>query len=991
MNPLPYSHLVLRSAFLWTLCGIATLSASAHSQVPDTLGHQSWSTENGLPQNSVHQIFQTRDGYVWIATEGGIARFNGIDFKVFNHDNTPAFTSDDICCFTQDSAGSLWIGTADGLLRYTASTFRRYSSADGLPSGRIASITAGSNGSLLILSDNALTGFDGGRFSPLSLPASATPTAMAQADDGSVWIASTSGIFQYREGYIRSESISPTPQVADIEGIGFLPNHGLWLRTTNSLILLQNGNQRTLRAGYDIPATRIQSVLADSRGDLWIGTNKGLFVLDKTSNRPQIQSALGSSSVLSISQDREGDLWIGTETGGLDILRHQNFRTIPDLSDHVITAITQTSGGAMWIGTNGDGLDRWQSGKIQHFSTRTGLQSEIILALAPGTDDSVWVGTPDGLNHIVDTRVVETYTSADGLPDDLIRSLLTGDDGSLWIGTRRGLAQWKNNKFITFTRASGLNSDLIGTLLQSHFPNSPHDLWIGTLNGLSRLRDGKITTFTAKDGLSGDTITSLAEDPHGTLWIGTKGDGLSSLSSTGFTSLHRHDLPQDIESILEDDRGDLWLSSTRSITRVSSSSLIACGTSPHCNPHPISYGRSDGMPTEEASAIGHPAAWKTIQGPLWFATRKGVAIIDPSHLAENHIAPPVVIERFMADDIEFPISLAGQNVPPGHNRFAFQYAGLSYLAPGKVNYRYILEGFDKQWTEAGPRRIAYYTNLPPGHYRFRVQTASNDGTWNEPGAEIAFYVRPPFYRSPWFILLAIGLIAAVTILLYRLRVRRLQLQFQAVLAERNRVAREIHDTLAQSFVGVSVQLELAAQLLVQSQIAAASQQIDRIREYVREGLAEARRSIWDLRANTAQHTLTTRLTRLTEQSATEQLSIHLNIGGTYRPLAPAFEDEILRTAQESLANVTRHAYATQASVDLRYDSNRLTLIISDNGRGFQTTDNSLPGKGHFGLQGMRERAALIQAQLTIESTQGKGTTIKLDAPIAVVKGASNNG
>ena len=569
MNPLPYLHLVLRSAFLWTLCGIATLSAAAHSQDPNTLGHQSWSTENGLPQNSVHQIFQSRDGYIWIATEGGIARFNGIDFKVFNHENTPAFTSDDVCCFAQDSAGSLWIGTADGLLQYSAGIFRRYSTSDGLPSGRITSIAAGGNGALLVLSGNGISSFDGGRFSPLSLPDSAIPSAMAQADDGSVWIASTSGIFQYREGHIRSQSISPLPQLADIEGIGVLPNHGLWLRTGTSLILLQNGHQRTLQAGRDIPATRIQSVLAGSRGDLWMGTNKGLFVLDKTSGHPQLQPTLGSSSVLSIFQDREGDLWIGTETSGLDILRQQNFRTMPDLSDHVITAITQTSGGAMWIGTNGDGLDRWQSGKTQHFSTSTGLQSEVILALAPGANDSIWVGTPDGLNHIEGTRVVETYTSADGLPDDLIRSLLTGDDGSLWIGTRRGLAQWKNNQFITFTRADGLNSDLIGALLQSHSPNSPHDLWIGTLNGLSRLRDGKITTFTTKDGLSGDIITSLAERTNGTLWIGTKGDGLSTWSPTGFASLHRHDLPQDIDSILEDDRGDLWLSSTRGITRVS--------------------------------------------------------------------------------------------------------------------------------------------------------------------------------------------------------------------------------------------------------------------------------------------------------------------------------------------------------------------------------------------------------------------------------------
>ena len=227
--------------------------------------------------------------------------------------------------------------------------------------------------------------------------------------------------------------------------------------------------------------------------------------------------------------------------------------------------------------------------------------------------------------------------------------------------------------------------------------------------------------------------------------------------------------------------------------------------------------------------------------------------------------------------------------------------------PPSVRYRYILEGFDKQWTQAGSRRIAYYTNLPPGHYRFRVQAANNDGVWNETGAAICFYVRPPFYRKPWFILLALALVAAIVFLLYRLRVRRLRSQFDAVLAERNRMAREIHDTLAQSFVGVSVQLELASQLLAHSQIAAAHQQIDRTRAYVRDGLAEARRSIWDLRAITAQHTLPTRLTHLVEQSRTEQLPTQLNIGGTYRPLSPTVEDEVLRIAQESLTNahVTR--------------------------------------------------------------------------------------
>jgi signal transduction histidine kinase/ligand-binding sensor domain-containing protein len=990
MNLLAYFHLVLRSAFFWILCGIAAFSASAHSQDSNNLGHQSWSTENGLPQNSVHQIFQSRDGYIWIATEGGIARFNGIDFKVFNHENTPSIASDDICCFTQDSAGSLWIGTADGLLQYAAGIFRRYSTTDGLPSSGISSLAAGDDGALLILTGNGISNFDGRNFSSVSLPGPAIPSAMVRADDSSIWIASTSGVFQYEHGRLRPQSRSAALAIGDIEGIGVLPDSGLWLRTGTSLILLQNGHQRTLQAGSDIPATRIQSVLAGSHGDLWIGTNEGLFVLDKSSNHPQLQPALGSSSILSTFQDIEGDLWVGTETSGLDILRQQNFRAVPGLSDHVITAITQTSDGTMWVGTNGNGLDRWQAGKTQHFSASNGLISDIILALAPGANNSVWVGTPDGLNHLEGAKV-ETYTSADGLPDDLIRSLLVDNDGSLWIGTRRGLAHRQNNQFVTFTRANGLNSDLIGALLQSHSLNSPHDLWIGTLDGLSRLRDGKITTFTTKDGLSGDIITSLAEGTHGTLWIGTMGNGLGIWSPAGFASLHRHDLPQVVDSILEDDRGNLWLSSPRGITRVSASSLVACASSPDCSLHPISYGRSDGMPTEETSAIGHPAAWKTTQGLLWFATRKGVAVTDPNHIAENHVAPPVVMERFTVDDIELPLFAAGQSISPGHNSFAFQYAGLSYMAPAKIHYRYFLEGLDKRWTEAGSRRIAYYTNLPPGHYRFRVQAANNDGTWNETGAQIAFDVRPPFYRRVWFLLLSIVLIAFIAVLLYRLRVRRLQSQFQAVLAERNRVAREIHDTLAQSFVGVSVQLELTAQLLAQSQVSAAGQQIDRTREYVRQGLAEARRSIWNLRAITAQHALTTRLARLAEQSTTEQLSVQLNIGGTYRPLAPTFEDEILRIAQESLTNVARHSNATQAHVDLRYDSSRLTLVISDDGRGFDASDSSLLGKGHFGLQGMRERAAQIHAQLTIESSPGKGATVTLDAPIVVEKGAGNNG
>jgi len=975
MNFLSAIHPVLRSAFLCVFCIIAM---PAWPQNFATLGHQSWSTENGLPQSSVHQIFQSHDGYIWIATEGGAARFDGATFKVFNHETDATFTSDDICCFAQDAHGALWIGTSDGLLRYTDGQFRRYTTANGLPSLDILSLATTNDGSLAILTGNGAIRFSDDKALPI--PTSVTPSAIASSSDDSLLLASSNGIFQYHQGNISASPFNLSKPKETILGIGSLPNHGVWLRTRSTITLFQDGYQRLWQAGKDIPATQIDSFLVDSHGDLWIGTNKGLFFLNKNDTRPQLQSAIGSSAILSIFEDRESNLWVGTETTGLHVLRHQSFRTLPAFSDHIVTSITQT-GDTMWIGTNGDGLHHQQAGKTQQLSTHDGLISDVILSLAPGTHTSLWAGTPDGLNHIEGARI-STYTSADGLPDDFIRSLLIDADGSVWIGTRRGLAHLQNTRVTTYTRANGLKSDLIGALIKTNDNN----LWIGTLDGLTRLADNKLITYTTKDGLSGDIITSLFEDSHHTLWIGTKGNGLSYTVNGIFTSLHRPDLPQTVDSILEDDRGFLWLSSTRGITRISRSELIDCGATPACILHPISYGYADGMPTEEISTIGHPTAWKTTEGLLWFATRKGVAITDPNHLPENRIPPPTVIERFTVDDTDLPISSNEQTIAPGHSRFVFEYGGLSYVAPSKVRYRYILEGFDKQWTQAGSRRTAYYTNLPSRHYRFRVQAANNDGIWNETGASIGFYVRPPFYRRPWFILLCIALLAALGILLYRLRVRRLRSQFEAVLAERNRMAREIHDTLAQSFVGVSVQLELASQLLAQSQVPAAHQQLDRTRAYVRDGLAEARRSIWDLRAITAQHSLPTRLTHLIEKSNTEHLKATINIGGTYRALAPNVENEVLRIAQEALTNTSRHAHATQISVDLRYHSTRLTLIITDNGRGFQPTDNSLPARGHFGLQGMRERAAQINAQLTVESSPDKGTIITLDAPILTEKG-----
>ncbi len=955
-----------------------TVPAQEHGRVPEgqlsgAWGHKDWSSENGLPQNSVHRILQTRDGYLWIATEGGVARFNGIQFTVFNQESAPAFASNDTCCLAEDGGGGLWIGTSDGLLRYAGGVFRRYTTADGLPSPVVVSLAPTEDGFLLVLTAGGLARYDGQKFIQLGISASALDTGF----DKTVRVATATGIYSYTHDLQQAAPLPNFP-TEPIEGLGSLRDGSQWVRTRTAFLLWSQGRVRTWRAGRELPGTRVQSFLEDSRGTLWVGTDQGLVALPSalTADNVRLESlpVLGANSILTMFEDRERNLWVGTDTTGLHVLQKQKFRTLPSLSGIPITAVTQTADLTVWVASRDDGLFRYRNGKTEHLSTKDGLLSDVILSLAADRDGSLWIGTPDGLNHLRGQKI-ESYTSADGLPDDLIRSLFADDDGTLWVGTRRGLAHREHGQFTVFSIANGFKSDLIGAMLRSH----SNDLWVGTLNGLVRIREGKVTVFTKAQGLSDDVITSLFEDANHTLWVGTKDGGLSRSSANDFIPVNAHDLPREINAIVEDARGYLWLTSNRGILRVLASELMACGKTSTCNPHIATYGASDGMPTEEASSTGHPVAWRTADGYLWFATRKGVAIVNPSDLNENLAPPPVVVERFTVDDMEWRGSGTELVIPPGHIRYGFEYAGLSYASPSRLRYRYILEGFDKEWTQAGLRRNAYYTNLPPRHYRFRVQAENEDGVWNETGAEVAFFIRPPFYRTLWFLGLAILLLAGIVYAIYRMRVRVIRSQFDAILAERTRIAREIHDTLAQDFVGVSTQLELTAHLLAQSQVLEARQQVDRTRSLVREGLADARRSIWDLRAASTDATLPMRLTRLAEQTANDHLKTDVNIGGTYRALTSSLENEVFRIAQEAFANIVHHAKATHATLDLRYHPNELTLTISDNGVGFEAA--TLPEKGHFGLQGMYERAKQIGGELNVMSSREKGTIVKLTAPL----------
>jgi signal transduction histidine kinase len=513
--------------------------------------------------------------------------------------------------------------------------------------------------------------------------------------------------------------------------------------------------------------------------------------------------------------------------------------------------------------------------------------------------------------------------------------------------------------------------------------DSNGDLWIATFAGMSRLRAGTLTNFTTANGLSSNVITAILSRGN-SLLIGTQDRGWNLWDGSRFTAITEHDLGRTtIHAILDDGRNHLWFATGTGLARCDCTGNMGLMQGANCV-HWLEFGTTDGLRSRETAVNSHPSAWRTQDGHLWFATPKGLVEVDPAHFPVNTVPPPVVVERFAVDDAEQALHAADLKIPAGHNHFQIEYAGLSFVAPQKVRYRYKLEGFDHDWTEAGSRRTAYYTNIPPGHYTFHVQAANNDGDWNLDGAALQFQLQPHFYQTLWFYILlglaAIGLI----FLALKLRLLRAEREFRAVLGERNRIAREIHDTLAQGYVGISVQLEVLSELLRLNKADKAAKHLDTVRGYVREGLADARQSIWALRSQDSDEaTLPVRMRRLVESSGSHGLDAKFGIYGAYRPLAPGTESEILRITQEALHNVKKHAGANSVKVQLEYSRNEIALEVRDDGRGFDAAGNGAPlssPPGHYGLTGMRERAASIGGTLEVTSEPGAGATVRMRAP-----------
>jgi ligand-binding sensor domain-containing protein/signal transduction histidine kinase len=951
------------------------------------LRHEVWLTESGLPQNTVHSIAQTRDGYIWVGTEEGLARFDGVKFTIFDKQNTPELKSNYIRALLADRFGALWIGTAEGLLRAQNGKFTGFTTNEGLPSNTIQAICEDREGNLWVGTAAGLGLFKSGSvttFTTRDRLIGGSIQALFEDAEGALWIATPYGVGRVKDGGFTNYTVRDGLGSNSVRAIQQDRGGRLWFGSLDGLTSFSRGRFTTYTTRDGLPNDRIISLYAGRDGALLVGTASGLsrFTEGRFADL-DAGEALSTGTILSLLEDIEGNLWIGTESTGLNLLKDTKFTTYTvknGLSSDVIKSIYEDPEGNTWIGTDGGGLNLLKDGKVSVYTTRDGLASNVVLALFGDSAGNLWAGTPDGLNRFYHGKFT-IFTAADGLANNDVRSICVDRRGSLWIGTRGGLTRMKGGVFKTYTEVDGLPNDLIATI----YEDTKGILWIGTGGGLSKFTNEEFTTLTTRDGLSSDAVISLYEDSNNTLWIGTNGGGLNRLKDgklTAYTMLNGL-VDDTVYRILEDGRNNLWLSCRKGIFHIDKKALEEFANGRISSIAPVAYGTADGMMTRECSGGGDPAGWKGRDGRLWFPTIKGVAMIDPERIKINSLPPPVVIEQISIDDQSITPG-DRLELPSGTTRLDFYYTAPSFVAPEKVRFKYKLEGFDKDWIDSGTRRIAYYTNLRPGTYTFRVIASNNDGVWNQTGAAFGLYLKPYFYQTYWFYAVCLLAMAGLALLLYRLRVRGMQKQFGAVLAERTRIAREIHDNLAQEMAGISVQLEVVARTMPVG-AEAANTYLDNARRQVRHGIAEARRYVWDLRSpalenNDLRTALSETARRLTNETNVQP---RVEVSGTFRRLPTLVETNLLRIGQEAINNAVKHAEAQQISVNLIFDVLRVQLSVRDDGRGFDSDQLATNGKaGHFGLIGMRERAEQIGGTLSINSSLGSGTEVVADIPVS---------
>jgi signal transduction histidine kinase/ligand-binding sensor domain-containing protein len=955
---------VLACNALWGLDSSKTLTQYSH---------RIWGQEQGLFQPTIYSILQTRDGFLWLGTQDSLIRFDGANFREFEYRDKAVLHGDLIRALLQDRAGNLWVGTiGGGLSEITPSgDFIRVGAKEGLRGNSITNLSEAPDGSIWVSTEEGLARVADGK-AQMFTRADGLPSnqvrASCEASDGTRWVAGRDFSLGSWNGK-RFAAVLSEP----VNALVCSSDGDVWAGTDAGAVQIRGGRLTRFTTREGLPDNAVSSLLEGPGASIWIGTNDGIsrYRAGKFSSY-RIRDGLSHSVVLSLAFDREASLWAGTKDG-LDEFSDSAvtpFTRDEGLSSNDTSAVLADRSGNLWVGTLGHGLNVYENGQFTQVNRSNGLLDDHVLSLAADSSGDVWAGTYDGVTRLRAGRVVATYP----LPEH-VQALFVDSEGTVWAGTARCLRRYDGG---TFRKVQLPGAD-VNDVLALAGGRSVRLFVSDQGSTLSYLQSGTFKSYALPSGAR-PVACFLVDHQHHNAWMGTLGWSLLRWQNGKISRVRVHDGLYDnrIYSILEDDHDNLWMASSKGIFRVGEQELNDFADGKRTTVESIPF--TTGQLRFECRSGVQPAACRTRDGRLWFSTTTGLVVIDPNHLDSTEDPPPVSVTALIVNGQRVRLDRAVQ-IQPGEKNLEIHYAGLSFISPEKVTFKYRLLGFGHNWIDAGSRRQAFFTNLPPGNFRFQVRARSAAGVWSKEAASIAFTVEPKLYQRWWFFPALFLLIGSGVLAGYRARVRRLRAEFALVTAERSRIARELHDTLLQGFSGVTMQLH--ALWLGMGPGSKERRALGSIIEDAGQYSAEARRSLWGLRSRDSgsTETFSERLAALA-RSATSSSDVLLELETCPLSLEgrPEAQFQLLRIANEAISNALKHADATRLRVGLACEGEVLLMTIEDDGKGF-TADQDYQQLGHFGLAGMRERAAEIGAVLDVESSE-HGTLLRVTLPHA---------
>jgi signal transduction histidine kinase/ligand-binding sensor domain-containing protein len=989
-----------QKALLWG--GALGLAAAAGvysvAAAPPNYFTRTWQVEQGLPQNKVTAVVQTRDGYLWLGTYCGLARFDGIRFTVFDDHNTAALRSSRITSLFETADGTLWIGTESGAVsRYQDGRFAAVPLRADWSGGKIYEISSDEAGDVWLMNETGeLARVRDGQVLTPSAGVIAKVVALTRSASGQIWVGREGRVSLLKQGQLLPAGFgATTPETYPyIQGIAASRDGALWVACDGSIKKWRDGQWvADLGAapwGWNIVGNFVET----SNGELVGGTSdSGLWLIfPERTNAPALHldrtSGLPSDWVISLWEDHEQNLWCGTGAG-LVLIRSSNLETIspPDKwKGRPVLSVLPTPDGALWIGTEGAGLYRLRNSGWTNFAEAQGLRHSYVWSLAADGLGKVWAGTWGGGLYL---QKDDAFDLAPG-PEDFRAPMpaLLFSHAELWVGTPSGAVRYQDGKLERFNQIAGKPFGNVRAIAQDR----SGALWFGTAGGgLVRSQNGGFRRFTKSDGLSSDFIECLHVADDGALWIGTFGGGLNRFKNGKFSIVNREQgLPNGVIGHIESDgRGFFWMSSYGGILRASEMDLNRCADGEVAEAAFLTYGINDGLPTLECAAAG----CKTADGRLWFPTAKGLVAVDPAGVKINPLPPPVRIEEMRVDDKKFADGNAAGplKIPPGRHRIEFEYTGLSFVAPDKVRFKCRLNHFETDWANAGGKRVATYSYIPPGNYSFQVAACNNDGVWNETGASLAFEVLPYFWQTAWFrllgglatVLVASGAVWFDTRRRMRRKLERAERQ-RDIERERARIARDIHDDVGVQLTRITMMSESARGEVANPERAAVG--LQKIYDTARELTRSMDEIVW---AVNPRHDTLEGLATYLEKFAQDWLAtagfrcrLDLPLQFPEWPLTSEVRHNVFLAFKEALHNAVKHSGASEVLIRLAVKEKSFELAVEDNGHGFAAEEKmrivsvtqGRVASGN-GLENMKRRLAASGGSCEIHSAPGAGTKV----------------